>query len=205
MPWHPVPAPFPASSRCPPLAGWPEKVSVRTGGPWHRAVPASPARSRRDPTGAQASRRGDAGSPGPLTHALCLGQPGHMCSHHHSAGKGGAPAPVPWGASQLSVFVGGAPESILKTPLIGQALLEDLVGGLKIAVGPAQGWHAAHMRDRACPGGRACLRWPGLWSLADSCLLERGSQGGCPTRHPPCRGHPMPVASGDQMFSAGPS
>lgn len=102
----PCTCPLPSLNSCPPLAGWPEKVSVRAGGPWHRAVPASPAQSRRSPTGVQASRRGDAGSPGPLTHALCLGQPGHMCSHHHRAEKGGAMRPVPRGASRLSVFVG---------------------------------------------------------------------------------------------------
>lgn len=90
MPWLPVPVPFPASSSCPPLAGWPEKVSLGAGPPWPRGCPSQPSSKPARPAGAQASRRGDAGSPWPLTHALCLGQPGHMCSHHHSAGKGGS-------------------------------------------------------------------------------------------------------------------
>lgn len=35
-------------------------------------------------------------------------------------------------------------------------------GGPNLAAGLAQGWHAEHMRDRACLGVWACLCWPGL-------------------------------------------
>lgn len=129
-------------------------------------------------------------TPCPLAHAPCPGQPVRMCSHAAVLGRHG-----PWGlvpalswlpeGHPLASALAGCPLGAPSRPqLAGQASSVGLRGGPKIAAGLAQGWHAEHMRDRACPGGRACLCWPGLQVSADPCSLERNSGGGR-SRGPP--------------------
>lgn len=94
-------------------------------------------------------------TPCTLAHAPCPGQPGHMCSRAAVLGKQGPRGLV----SRVHHNLLSSTGCTLGTPPRPQwaGLTRGPSRGPKIAVSQAWGWHAEHMRDRACQGvGPVC-------------------------------------------------
>lgn len=102
----------------------------------------------------------------------------------------------------LPSVLAGCPLGAPSRPQWASLVSVDLEGAPNVAADLALGWHAEHMRDRACPGGSGLsvparpltLRRPLLSGKKQQGRMLQGSSAGPPHQ-------PLPVASEGQMYA----